>query len=41
MRIIKKIYSENTNMKKKEIDDLLKRELLLTYNDAKKYKIIT
>ena len=41
MKIIKNIYSHNTNMKKKQIDDLLKRELLLNCNESKKYGIIT
>ena len=40
MKIAKKLYADNTNMSKKTIDDLLKRELYLTYKDALKYKII-
>ena len=40
MKIAKKIYTDNTSMSKKTIDDIIKRELYLTYQDALKYKII-
>ena len=40
MKMVKKIYNDNTNMNKKNIDELLKRELYLTYKDALKYKFI-
>lgn len=36
MYIAKNLYSENTTMKKKQIDELLKRELFLTYNECVK-----
>lgn len=41
MKIIKNLYAENTNMKKKELDTLLQRELFLGYNDCVKNGIIT
>ena len=34
MKVAKNIYSSNTTMKKKQIDELLKRELFLTYNEC-------
>tara|TARA_B100000575_G_C23108916_1_gene640345 strand:+ start:287 stop:889 length:603 start_codon:yes stop_codon:yes gene_type:complete len=40
MKIAKKIYTDNTSMSKKTIDDLIKRELYLSYHDALKYNII-
>tara|TARA_A100001015_G_C15043584_1_gene741660 strand:- start:3176 stop:3784 length:609 start_codon:yes stop_codon:yes gene_type:complete len=40
MKIAKKIYTDNTSMSKKTIDDIIKRELYLTYQDALKYNII-
>ena len=40
MKIAKKIYNDNTNMSKKTIDDIIKRELFINYKDAIKYKII-
>ena len=40
MKIVKKIYTDNTSMSKKAIDDIIKRELYLTYHDALKYKIV-
>ena len=40
MKIAKKIYTDNTNMSKKTIDDIIKRELYLTYQDALKYNIV-
>ena len=40
MKMVKKIYNDNTIMNKKNIDELLKRELYLTYKDALKYKFI-
>tara|TARA_B100000530_G_scaffold43739_1_gene24774 strand:+ start:829 stop:1470 length:642 start_codon:yes stop_codon:yes gene_type:complete len=39
MTIIKNIYKANTQMPKKTIDSILKRELLLTANDCIKYNI--
>ncbi len=41
MKIVKDIYSSHTNMKKKNLDELLKRELLLTYNDCSKINFYT
>jgi ATP-dependent protease ClpP protease subunit len=40
MKIAKKIYTDNTSMSKKTIDDIIKRELYLTYQDALKYNIV-
>tara|TARA_Y100000741_G_scaffold173744_1_gene131666 strand:+ start:1830 stop:2441 length:612 start_codon:yes stop_codon:yes gene_type:complete len=40
MKIAKKIYTDNTSMSKKTIDDIIKRELYLTYQDALKYQIV-
>ena len=40
MKIAKKIYTDNTTMSKKTIDDIIKRELYLTYKDALKYEIV-
>ena len=36
MKIVKDLYSENTLMKKKQLDDILKRELFLTYTECRK-----
>ncbi len=36
MKIVKDLYSENTLMKKKQLDDILKRELFLTYTECQK-----
>lgn len=41
MKIVKNIYSSNTTMKKKQLDELLKRELLLTYNECSKINFYT
>ncbi len=40
MKIVKDLYSENTLMKKKQLDDILKRELFLTYNECEKLGFI-
>ena len=34
MKIVKKLYTDNTSMKKKNIDDLLKRELFLNFDEC-------
>ena len=34
MKVAKNIYASNTTMKKKQIDELLKRELFLTYSEC-------
>lgn len=36
MKIVKDLYSENTLMKKKQLDDILKRELFLNYTECQK-----
>tara|TARA_B000000565_G_C23757361_1_gene367014 strand:- start:325 stop:915 length:591 start_codon:yes stop_codon:yes gene_type:complete len=36
MKLCKNLYSQNTSMKKKQIDDLLKRELFLTFDECTK-----
>jgi len=36
MKIVKDLYTENTLMKKKQVDDILKRELFLNYNECVK-----
>ena len=41
MKIVKKIYNSHTTMKKKQLDEILKRELLLTYNDCTKINFYT
>ena len=41
MRIVKDLYSENTNMKKKQLDEILKRELFLNYHECNKIGFIT
>jgi len=40
MKIVKDLYSQNTSMKKKQLDDILKRELFLTYNECEKLGFI-
>lgn len=40
MKIVKKIYMDNTSMSKKIIDNIIKRELYISYSDAVKYNII-
>ena len=40
MKIVKDLYSQNTLMKKKQLDDILKRELFLTYNECEKLGFI-
>ena len=40
MKIVKRIYSNHTNMKKKDLEQLLQRELLLTYSECVKYNIV-
>jgi ATP-dependent protease ClpP protease subunit len=40
MKIVKRIYSNHTNMKKKHLEQLLKRELLLPYSECVKYGIV-
>ena len=34
MKLCKNLYAQNTSMKKKQIDDLLKRELFLTFDEC-------
>ena len=41
MKIVKRIYNSHTTMKKKQLDEILKRELLLTYNDCTKINFYT
>lgn len=41
MRIVKDLYSENTTMKKKQLDEILKRELFLNYHECNKIGFIT
>ena len=36
MKLCKNLYAQNTSMKKKQIDDLLKRELFLTFDECTK-----
>lgn len=40
MKIVKELYSENTFMKKKQLDDILKRELFLNYTECEKLGFI-
>tara|TARA_Y100000816_G_C26106298_1_gene588089 strand:- start:2394 stop:3017 length:624 start_codon:yes stop_codon:yes gene_type:complete len=40
MKIVKDLYSNNTLMKKKQLDDILKRELFLNYEECKKLGFI-
>ena len=40
MKIVKDLYSENTFMKKKQLDDILKRELFLNYTECEKLGFI-
>ena len=40
MKIVKRIYSHHTTMKKKHLDQIIKRELLLTYSECVKYGIV-
>lgn len=40
MKIVKDLYSENTLMKKKQLDDILKRELFLNYTECQKLGFI-
>lgn len=40
MKIVKNLYSENTTMKKKQLDELIKRELFLTYTECEKLGFI-
>ena len=40
MKIVKDLYSENTLMKKKQLDDILKRELFLNYTECEKLGFI-
>ena len=41
MKIVKRIYSCHTTMKKKHLDQIIKRELLLTYSECVKYGIVS
>ena len=41
MKIVRNLYSENTTMKKKDIDAILKRELFLNYMECEKVGFIT
>jgi len=41
MKIVRNLYSENTSMKKKDIDAILKRELFLNYTECKTIGFIT
>jgi len=40
MKIVKELYSENTFMKKKQLDDIIKRELFLNYTECEKLGFI-
>ena len=40
MKLIKKIYSDNTSMSKKQLGELLKRELYLGYDECKRINFI-
>jgi len=41
MKIVRNLYNENTSMKKKDIDAILKRELFLNYAECEKNGFIT
>jgi len=41
MKIVRNLYSENTTMKKKDIDAILKRELFLNFAECEKNGFIT
>lgn len=41
MKIVRNLYSENTRMKKKDIDAILKRELFLNFAECEKNGFIT
>ena len=41
MKIVRNLYSENTSMKKKDIDAILKRELFLNYMQCEQNGFIT
>ena len=40
MKIVKDLYSQNTTMKKKQLDELIKRELFLNYTECDKLGFI-
>tara|TARA_B110001450_G_scaffold249813_1_gene267669 strand:- start:588 stop:1208 length:621 start_codon:yes stop_codon:yes gene_type:complete len=41
MKIVRNLYSQNTSMKKKQIDEILKRELYLTSDECSKINFST